>query len=127
VKEKIDSESLKNGKFKMSKPKEKKMEHLLFYYEVLQRYLDPSLKALNEFVEDYWRMGFGGEGEKGKTEFKPLMVCRDANSSYIEVYPTSRFDFEVRYRSKSEEKGRFALKEADFTANESESNLLSFS
>lgn len=99
-----------------------KLEHLLFYYEVIQRFLDPSLKALNEFVEDYWRMAFGGE----KGDFKPLMACRDAASNYLEVYATTRFDFEIKYRSKSDEKAKFALKEADFPEGQPESNSLSF-
>ena len=58
----------------------------MFYYEVIKLFLDPSLKNLNEFVEEYWQMNFK---EKGKD--KALLSYRDIKKGYIAVFATDRF------------------------------------
>ncbi len=81
TREKIDTQYIKSGKFKLAKPKQPKLQHYLFYYEVVQRYLDPSLKALNDFIQDYWQMGFI-RSDKGDG-FKPLMAVKSVNGRYL--------------------------------------------
>lgn len=70
---------------------------------------------LNDFVEEYWRSGLAKLNSQGQS--KPLMLCKDANRNYLEVYATSHFDFEVVYRTKTEEIARFSITDEDFPLN----------
>lgn len=45
------------------------------------------------------------------------MLCKDANRNYLEVYATSHFDFDVVYRTKTEEIARFSITDEDFPLN----------